>query len=311
MSTPAERAAAYAEAALVEGMDASEAARFAVEATSVRSYPESMTVTPRDRTVVETGSGFLSLGAMAMRARAKPPTRWVVPGLLPGGVTLLGGPSKWGKSVLSLDIAFAVACGGLALGTLSTVAGSTIYLALEDTDVRIEQRLRSLEPDVSAWPLETMSLVTLGDMQGLGLRPTLDRWHGQTEDPSLVILDTLGSYRNLIAGTPLAQQAKGLSSYDADVALMRPLQLWAAQREVALLIVHHTNQTRWEEGDDWMTKISGTTGIVGTADNVMVVKGERGSREAALLATGRDLNDMEVQLQRVGLWWMATGGVVQ
>ena len=49
-----------------------------------------------------------------------PPLSWVVPDLIPEGMTLLVGGPKIGKSWLSLDIALAVASGGRALGSVRT-----------------------------------------------------------------------------------------------------------------------------------------------------------------------------------------------
>ncbi len=60
------------------------------------------------------------------------PTRWMVPGLLPDGLTLLAGKPKMGKSWLALELAIAVATGGVALGQIPVEPGDVLYLALED-----------------------------------------------------------------------------------------------------------------------------------------------------------------------------------
>lgn len=307
MSTSDERARVYAEAAAAEGMSVDDAIRFGVESV-LGSQPAA-----RDSDRVRdpfappmSGGGFLTLGAMVMRARGRKEAEWIIPRLLPVGVSLLAGPPKVGKSFMSLDIAFSVAAGGNALGTLPTNQAGVIYLALEDHDTRLVKRLESLEPDVSLWPLEALTLVTI-DEADAGLRPLLDRWHTNTENPRLVILDTLGSYRTLMANLPESPARARMNAYDQDVQLLRPLQQWALERDVALLIVTHTNQTKWEKGDDWTTKVSGTSGLTGTADQVMLLRGERGANTAELLIVGREIQDAELSLTRVGPWWMFAG----
>lgn len=253
-------------------------------------------------------NGFRTLGALVMDVKNRGATRWIVPGLLPAGLTILAGAPKTGKSFLSLDLAFSVAMGGKAFGTLPTIQASTFYLALEDHDTRINQRLLSLEPNIEEWPLEDLSVLTMADAGAGQLRTMLDRWFRASPKPGLVIVDTLGSYRQLIDATSEASM-RHMTSYDSDVALLRPLQRWTAERNLALLVVHHTNQTKWEEGDDWMTKVSGTSGLTGTADQMMLLKTVRGSEIAELLIVGREIADGTVDLHRAGPWWMATGGM--
>jgi hypothetical protein len=55
--------------------------------------------------------------AAELLAMELPEVRWIVPGLLPEGVTLLAGKPKLGKSWMALGIAIATAMGGVALGT--------------------------------------------------------------------------------------------------------------------------------------------------------------------------------------------------
>lgn len=79
--------------------------------------------------------------AAELMAEELPPVRWVVPGLLPEGVTLLAGKPKLGKSWLALGLGMAVASGGVALGTKQVECGDVLYLALEDNPRRLQGRL--------------------------------------------------------------------------------------------------------------------------------------------------------------------------
>lgn len=236
---------------------------------------------------------------------------WIIPNLLPVGLTLLSGPPKTGKSFISLDLSFAVAAGGLALGSLECDPGkSAIYVALEDHMARIDDRLKMLEPDEEAWPWDSLSVMTQEDHQ-VPLAPFLDAWYAETAadglTPSLVTIDTLGTYRSLMAAA--GRGPRQGSAYDQDVRLLQPLQTWALEHRVAMVVVHHTNQTKWEDGEDWTGKVSGTSGLTGTADQTMVLKGERGQPEAELLLVGREMPDSNYSLFRTGAFWQITAGV--
>jgi hypothetical protein len=58
-------------------------------------------------------------------AKELPPIRYVVPGIIAEGLTLLAGKSKIGKSWLILGTAIAVASGGYALGSLRSIRGTS------------------------------------------------------------------------------------------------------------------------------------------------------------------------------------------
>ena len=65
-------------------------------------------------TNVESMSGMFT--AADLQGMEFPPINWVVPGVLPEGLTILAGKPKLGKSWLALDMALAVAGGGSVLG---------------------------------------------------------------------------------------------------------------------------------------------------------------------------------------------------
>ncbi len=81
--------------------------------------------------------------AAELMAQDIPPVRWILPGILPEGLTILAGKPKMGKSWLALDLSVAVATGGKVLGLQVEQAG-VLYLALEDTKRRLQDRLKIL-----------------------------------------------------------------------------------------------------------------------------------------------------------------------
>ena len=70
--------------------------------------------------------------------------KWAISNLVPEGASILAGRPKIGKSWLTLNLALAVASGGVALGKIPVEAGQVLYLALEDGQRRLQKRLKSV-----------------------------------------------------------------------------------------------------------------------------------------------------------------------
>ncbi len=68
-----------------------------------------------------------------------PPPQFLLPDLLPVGLTILAGRPKIGKSWLAMQIAAAVGTGSTLFGRTAQ-QGTVLYLALEDTPGRIKDR---------------------------------------------------------------------------------------------------------------------------------------------------------------------------
>src|SRR5215210_144378 len=79
--------------------------------------------------------------AAELRRKEFPPIRYVVPGYIAEGCTLLAGRPKLGKSWLMLDVGLAVAAGRICLGETACEQGDVLYLALEDNERRLQRRI--------------------------------------------------------------------------------------------------------------------------------------------------------------------------
>src|SRR5262245_24160085 len=93
-----------------------------------------------------------AIRASDLQAKAFEPLRYVLPGLILEGASLLVGRPKLGKSWLALDLSIAIADGRSALGTSPPNAGDVLYLALEDGERRLQRRMATLLPDATTWP---------------------------------------------------------------------------------------------------------------------------------------------------------------
>lgn len=234
---------------------------------------------------------------VADHVATKPPTKWVVDGLIPEGLTVFAGASKLGKSFMCLDMAAGIAAGDQVFGGMVPEPGEVLYLALEDTSRRLMERLHMREPDRGDWPWDRLSLVAQDMRDGQPLGDLLLQWVDEAEKPLMVIIDTI---------TRFGGQSQTRSGYSADVDWMSKFHNVAVNNGIALIAVTHTNQMKLEEGDDWFNKISGTTGIVGTADQVMLLDAQRGEPEGLLRYAGRDIEEGALALRRTGPWWAVT-----
>lgn len=209
-----------------------------------------------------------------------PPTRYCVEGLLPEGLTILGGAAKVGKSWLVLDLCIRVA-GGLPFWRFPTRAGDALYLCLEDSLSRIQDRLNRITEDPPANLYFAVSAGTVAD----GLCQQIRSFRLCHPLLSLVVVDTFQIVRS--SGTEL--------SYAGDYAEVRILKALAEELRISLVLVHHLRK----KGDrDPVNRLSGTTGLSGAADAVFILeKHERSENDARLSCTGRDIEQRELRLR--------------
>ncbi len=224
-----------------------------------------------------------------------PPLRWIVPKLVPAGLSLLVGAPKVGKSWAALDVALAVAAGGMALGGIGVEAGGVLYLALEDGPRRVADRMRLLLGSHAAserfnaftdWP------------RGDDAARAAWQWCTDHPDIRLVVVDTLARVR--------PARSKGGNSYDEDTAALIPWQELAERFKVAVVLVHHDRKAG--DGGDFVDSVSGTHGLACVADTTLVLDRARMEDYGRLRLTGRDVQERELVLRRVGPVWAIHDG---
>ena len=161
--------------------------------------------------------------------------RFVVDGLLPTGLILFCGSQKIGKSWLMLKLCLCVSA-GLPFWEMETREGDVLYLCLEDTFFRIQDRLFRLTDEADS------------------------RLHFAVASCKL----TAG----LIVQFPRLRSLR-------------------TRHSLAVVVVHHI---RKQNDSDVFNKVSGTTGLTGSADATFVLEKEtRASDTARLYCVGRDI----------------------
>jgi hypothetical protein len=227
-----------------------------------------------------------------------PAPNWVIPGLLSEGLNILAGSPKTGKSMLALNLAMTVAGGGLALGEIVTRAGDVLYLALEDTARRVRDRARLILGAHGSNVTRRFTLATRWPGQDRGGLQVLDLWVKRVERPTLVVIDVWGKFRPEV-------KASG-SQYEQDYRHLSGVKEYLDERHCNSLVLMHTRKA---PSEDEMHMISGTQGLGGVADGVLVLNRARGQNEAKVFLTGRDVaeTDLALQFDPDTLTWRSMG----
>mgnify|MGYP004704099839 FL=1 len=205
----------------------------------------------------------------------------IVEGMLPAGTYILAGTPKIGKSFLMTQLCWSVAEGIPFLG-LATRKSTVLYLALEDTQERLQSRLaRMFGTD---WAGSEFHLLFQIDQQGDVLIQQFQDFILEHPDTRLIVIDTLQRVR----------ESDGSSySYSHDYETILPLKTFADAYDIALIVVHHT---RKNEGDDNLfNQISGTNGLLGAADGAFLL--HQGKNDVLLEQTGRDVPNQRYVLR--------------
>ena len=176
-------------------------------------------------------------------------------------------------------------------------SGDVLYLALEDGKRRLQSRLDKLLPNGNEWP-ERLKLVPLGGWRRSdegGLQDIIE-WCRSVQRPTLIVIDTFERFRKPANGkTPL---------YSADYEAITGLQKIASDYRVGIVVLHHDRKA---DADDAFDTVSGTLGLTGAADTILIIKKRNGS--VVLYARGRDVEESETAMQfdKASCRWILLG----
>ena len=85
---------------------------------------------------------------------------------------------------------------------------------------------------------------------------------------------------------------RGENAYESDTRILGDLQKFALQRNLAVVCVHHLRKSMAD--GDYFERISGSMGITGACDSVMVLQGKRGEENSTLAISSRDFESAEL-----------------
>lgn len=207
-----------------------------------------------------------------------PATKFVIKELLPQGLAIIGGAPKVGKSWLMLDWCVRIAKGE-TIWNFPTTQGTTLYVSLEDTASRLQERLLSVTDEAP-----NVFFTTFSFKIGEGLEEQIKSFVADHPGTALIVIDTFQMIRN--TGSEV--------SYANDYNEVEVLKKLAEELKITILLVHHLRK----QGDsDPFNMLSGTNGLAGGVDTMFVLdKSKRCSTNATLYCSGRDIEDREIEL---------------
>ena len=229
-----------------------------------------------------------SFTAKELQRMEFPPVSWILPNIIPAeGVTLLCSKPKFGKSWLAYDLCIACTTGRFTLGTIKPAQGDVLYLALEDSRRRLQRRMTKLLPSFGApWP-ESLTLKTEWRRLHEGGLDDIRAWHSHANNqdgkPILVVIDVLAKVRKPVGNRQL---------YGADYAALADLNKLANELGLAIVVVHHTRKMA---ADDLMETVSGSYGVSGAVDTILVMATK--SSGTVLDIRGRDVEAAELAIE--------------
>ena len=213
------------------------------------------------------------------------PLRYIVEDLLPQGLAMLASPPKYGKSWMALDLCLSVAMGEPFLGH-KTFQCDTLYLALEDSDRRLQARIYKVLGN--HLPPENCYTGTMAGTLVDRLPHQIEAFLRRYPAVGLIVIDTFQMVR--------VSARAGSNLYDKDYSDMKILKQIADEHNICILVVHHLRKA--PDSGDPFARILGTNGLHGALDTSFVMTRENRSDEITLLhSEGRDVLSEDTEMQ--------------
>lgn len=218
--------------------------------------------------------------------------KMLIDGVLSDGLAIMAGDSKIGKSWMVLWMCLQISKGEPVWG-LPTRKTDVVYLALEDREWRVQQRMQ----DLTDTPPDNLHFGFSCGQLGAELESQIEDVLKDYPSTGLLFIDTLQMVRDNISSkvNAYAQDYKDLSS----------LKKIADNHGICIFVVHHTRKER--DGGNIFNDMTGSTGIMGVADTGMILRKEdRFGDNATLCITGRDVEEKKLKMQMCGVKWEIT-----
>jgi hypothetical protein len=215
------------------------------------------------------------------------------------GSTLFAGREKSGKSLMMLDLCLAVANGSKFMEQDMPI-GCALYVALEDNPRRMRTRCHSL--GYEDLPTKLFFAHSWGLIDGSpSATSQIREWHRLVKEkggtPRLVVIDTLNFVRS--------GSGKNQDRYAKDCADVKKLTDLANKLELAIILVHHNNKSKEVQTPN--DKISGTTGLPASVDNVVVLYEAHGKTLLSVKSRDMESGVYDVTFDQDTLKWIFLG----
>lgn len=220
--------------------------------------------------------GFKIWSASDLAAQTFDPIRWLVDDLVPApGLAMIAGAPKVGKSWFAMMLALEIASAG----------NEVIYIASEDNDRRLGDRLKQL----AIFPPKELKLISgLSNVasipRGVAAMEFLAQIKQEYPATACIMIDTVAAIR-----VP-SQREKNYDETENEFAALRRL---AHELGIAIIVVHHTRKSTGMETSPLET-ILGSQGIGATVETALVLQQVTGSRNITVHLTGKDVDQCDI-----------------
>lgn len=234
---------------------------------------------------VEPAKGLSVIRADELNSMELEKPFFLVEKILPVGLCMFVSPPKYGKSWGCLDMCISVSTGTKFLGFKTNKAGC-LYLALEDSNNRLQERMRKVLNGREAPPGLGLS-IRANTLQN-GLIEQLSKYVDDNPETKLIVIDTFQKIRG--------ESKRSESAYSADYKECGQIKAFADARKICVVLVHHMRKMR--DISDAFANISGTAGITGAADTLITMsRDKRDDTNTKLSIVGRDVEPQDYQIQ--------------
>ena len=223
-----------------------------------------------------------------------PETHDVASGIITEGLTKLDAPPKTGKSLLGLHLGTAVSSGGYFMGSIPVKKRTVLYLALEDSERRLKNRLLKQ----GGIGNDNFYIETSASWKG-GLS-TLTVYLKEYPEIELVIIDTLYQFEPI----------QDMNNYSETYGRIAAIQRLSIEKKVPIVLIHHTRKNnKGSSTEAWADEGMGSQGINGAVDTIILLKKSDGKNEGTMRIKGRDIEEkcLNVVFDKDICTWRITG----
>ena len=233
--------------------------------------------------------------ASELRRTTYAPPKYAVKDFILEGVTQFFGKPKAGKSFLAMQISLAVARGiplfprNIRLYAMAnhpsgfeTQQGDVLYLALEDSERRLDTRIQQIMGSAQPPPENLTFLTRSAPLFGWRAQCRIEEWIEGVPNPQLVVIDPLAAFVG-------EHQGKG-NVFRAEYRMFRPIWEVGQKYKVPIIIVDHASKSKGRMGStDPFDAGSGTLGGQAAVDTIMIMEHEDKAPRARISFKGRDI----------------------
>lgn len=232
-----------------------------------------------------------AMSAETLLSLKLPETRWIIPRLVPEGLTVLAGSPKLGKSFLALFWAL-----------IAAIEGPVLFMGLEDGQRRLQDRIRFLLDrlpdalrDTHTGFDENTRKIILRNLTTVHAGQWIDKdfsrgvdfiedWLNAHPEGRLVVVDTFARFHG---GTG---KGRGKNEYLETNADGGKIQQLAINHKVGIVLLTHAKKKM--ETDKFLM-VQGSVGVIAPADTVLFLERVRNTEKGSLSVTSRDGEEYE------------------